>query len=94
MVWGTEKVSSLTFAGTQSNNMSDEGAMNNNKEVFSVFVTQPLQTLIEPNIKPHSNPIKPNSNPFEPHSNTIYPLFCLYQKNRLYLMRKIRQWTY
>ena len=26
MVWGTEKVSSLTFAGTQNNNMSDGGA--------------------------------------------------------------------
>ena len=38
MVWGTEKVSSLTFAGTQNSNMSDGGAKNNNKEVFSVFV--------------------------------------------------------
>ena len=25
-VWGTEKVSSLTFAGTQNSNMSDRGA--------------------------------------------------------------------
>ena len=26
MVWGTAKVSSLTFAGTQNSNMSDGGA--------------------------------------------------------------------
>ena len=36
----TENGSSLTFAGAQSSNMSDVGAMNNNKEVFSVFVNQ------------------------------------------------------
>ena len=38
MVWGTENGSSLTFACTQNNNMSDGGARNNKKEVFSVFV--------------------------------------------------------
>ena len=50
MVWGLENGSSLTFAGTQSNNMSDGGAMNNNKEVFSVFVKllEPHQTKFEP----------------------------------------------
>ena len=26
MIWGTEKVSPLTFAGTQNSNMSDGGA--------------------------------------------------------------------
>ena len=49
MVWGTENGSSLTFAGTQNSNMSDGGAMNNNKEVFIVFVNQhpsnPTQTF-------------------------------------------------
>ena len=39
VVWETENGSSLTFAGTQNSNMSDEGAKNNNKEVFPVFVT-------------------------------------------------------
>ena len=39
MVWGTENGNSLTFSGTQNSNMSDEGAKNNNKEVFPVFVT-------------------------------------------------------
>ena len=50
MVWGTEKVSLLTFAGTQSSNMSDEGARNNNKEVLIVFVKllEPHQTKFEP----------------------------------------------
>ena len=38
VVCETENGSSLTFAGTQDSNMSDEGARNNNKEVFSVFV--------------------------------------------------------
>ena len=41
MVCETEKVSSLTFEGTQSSNMSDGGARNNNKVVFIVFVKLP-----------------------------------------------------
>ena len=50
MIWGLENGSSLTFAGTQSSNMSDKGAMNNNKEVFIVFVKllEPHQTKFEP----------------------------------------------
>ena len=50
MIWGLENGSSLTFAGTQNSNMSDGGAMNNNKEVFIVFVKllEPHQTKFEP----------------------------------------------
>ena len=51
MICETENGSSLTFAGTQNSNMSDGGAMNNNKDVFPVFVnptavfSPPSQTL-------------------------------------------------
>ena len=50
MICETENGSSLTFAGTQNSNMSDGGAMNNNKEVFIVFVKllEPHQTKFEP----------------------------------------------
>ena len=46
MVWEAENGSSLTFTGTQISNMSDEGEMNNNKEVFTVFVNLSLKLII------------------------------------------------
>ena len=84
MIYETEKVSSLTFAGTQNSNMSYGGAMNNNKEVFIVFVNQhplkphqtkfePHQTLIEPKFKPTFEPnIKPFSNLFKHNISFIF----------------------
>ena len=62
VVCETENGSSLTFAGAQSSNMSDGGARNNNKEVFSVFVNQ--------------HPLKPNSNPLEPHQILRLAVLC------------------
>ena len=37
VIWGTEKVSSLTFEGTQNNNMSDEGAKEQQQGGFYCF---------------------------------------------------------
>ena len=80
MVWGTENGSSLTFAGTQNSNMSDEGARNN-KEVFSVFVNQhplkPTQTKFIPSLEPQSNNLKPHQTPkLFPNLIVIPIIFC------------------
>ena len=46
--------------------MSDEGAMNNNKEVFIVFVK-----LLEP----HQTKFEPLRTPLEPHQTLFEPTF-------------------
>ena len=61
--------------------MSDGGAMNNNKEVFIVFVNQhpsnPTQTKFKPSLEPQSNNLNPHQTPkLFPTFIVIPILFC------------------
>ena len=71
--WGTEKVSSLTFAGTQSGNMSDEGAKEQQQGGFFGFCQPtPSQTKFKPTsnlLKPHQTKFKPSLEPHQTPSN-------------------------
>ena len=61
MVWGTENGSSLTFAGTQNSNMSDEGAKEQQQGGFYCFCQTPRtpsNPTFKPTFKPFSNPIQ------------------------------------
>ena len=88
MICETEKVSSLTFAGTQSNNMSDGGAKEQQQGGFYCFcqptpfkpnsnLLNPHQTKFKPSLEPQSNNLKPHQTPkLFPNLIVIPNIFC------------------
>ena len=75
MVWGTANESSLTFAGTQNSNMSDEGAKEQPQGGFFGFCQPTPSNPFKPFSNHLSNPIKQNSNPLKPLQTHIKPIF-------------------